>query len=135
MKIRQGHVSNSSSSSFIIAYKKIPDFDKETLEKYPVLKYVRKLIKDLFGGGDTIKTIQELEEQIVAENCYGDCDTLEKVLEEDEVVKEEYQKSKSALENGFEIITIEVENYDTSRLEIIGNIADGENVIMIGSDG
>lgn len=60
MKFRTDFVTNSSSSSFVIAYKPTV-FDEETLEKYPVLKDYGKDIETLLCTTDYLDT-KEAEE-------------------------------------------------------------------------
>ena len=51
MKFRTDFVTNSSSRSFVIAYKPI-DFDIETLQKYPFLKQFNSIMNILFPEDD-----------------------------------------------------------------------------------
>ena len=65
MKIRNDYVTNSSSSSYVIAYKSLPEIDEETLKRYPFLKNYGKLIETvLFTEGDNDTLYQELKKNM-----------------------------------------------------------------------
>ncbi len=88
MKIRQGFVSNSSSSSFILA------------NKTGNTKIMMEVdLNDLFET--TVQTIKELDERYVSHHGYGDIDTIEKILDEEDYLKEEYQICVDKIKNGF----------------------------------
>ena len=63
MRVRIGFVTNSSSSSFIIAYKSFPEIDKDTIKKYPFLKNYNDMMNSILlfetertDKGDICKT-------------------------------------------------------------------------------
>lgn len=87
MKTRIGFVSNSSSSSFIIAAKPMQSL-KAKME-IDITRYVQ----------DEIATIKDLEEYILEEHAYNETD-IKKVLEDD-YAKSEYDMIYEYIQKGF----------------------------------
>lgn len=88
-KIRNGFVSNSSSSSFIISKK--GSIDKK------VTIAVEVDLSDFVS--ETFTTKEEVIEHIKDEYCYGGY-SLEKMFEDEPYVKEQYDNMMAAIERG-----------------------------------
>jgi len=87
MKIRSGFVSNSSSSSFIIASDK-PTFTirmEVDIQKYSTA---------------VVKTKNELDDYYVEYHGWGGRNTIEQILEDDSYVKEQYDNALKQIEIG-----------------------------------
>ncbi len=112
MKIRLDYVTNSSSSSYLIAYKALPEFDEETISKYPILKYFGSFMEQaLFASddyetdaGEVYSTKDEYDEYFVDYYGYSDFDTVEKILADDEGLKDDYNYAIQWLEKGFKLL-------------------------------
>ena len=89
MKIRHGFVSNSSSSSFIIS-SKTPNVKCKIIVEID--------LSDLVN--ESVCTKEKLDEYIVEHWGWGDCDTIEKVLEDSSWLKETYDKAIECINNG-----------------------------------
>ena len=140
MKIRSDYVTNSSSSSFVVAYRKLPEFDEETLSKYPFLEHYGNLIeKVLFTEGDydtdageVFRTKEEFDAHIIDEYGWGHRSTIEEILEDYDYSKWVYNTAIKYLADGFNILEKSVDYSDSFCNNIIHALAeDKENFIIL----
>ena len=142
MKVRQDFVTNSSSSSFVIAFKD-PKFDEDTLKKYPFLKDFVKSIEEVllatgyYSGtdrGTIVKSKESYDEFFLTKyGWYGK--TLEEILKKGYLAKI-YNEAIKYLENGFYILYKEINYSDSTYENALRKIAENnENVFVILEDG
>lgn len=143
MKIRSDYVTNSSSSSYVVAYKSLPEIDEETLKKYPFLKNYGKLIETvLFTEGDNetnagtaSRTKEEYDENFISEYGWRDSTTVEAILKDDDYLVDMYNKAIEYLEKGFNILDKRVDYNDTYCQNMIRELAeDKENFVILEDD-
>ena len=142
MKFRLGFVTNSSSSSYVIAIKDI-GIEEELFNQLPqyaknAINVYQKLMKA--DADQTISSIEELNEYFVYEYYYGKDKTLsteEKLqytLNDDDWCKVRYNKWFENIKNGYIIVIHDVEYSDESKREMFDKLADEEQIIILESE-
>ena len=92
MKVRMGFVSNSSSSSFVVAV------GQES-------EVVLTIKADLSAFADsTITTVEDLEEYIIEEYGWRDMNTLDKIFADSHYAQRVYNEAKVAIESGKRVL-------------------------------
>lgn len=124
MKYRSGFVTNSSSSSYVIAYKKV-EGDKIGREPTFLNKFYQTMMEGLFDY--SLESEDDLINRILT--LYS-CDTLEEALE-NKYAKDYYDRTIKYIRDGYVVAEREVDYYDYTTQNLINSLIDNENIVMI----
>lgn len=140
MKTRGFYVTNSSSSSFIIAYKNLASLTNATKNEQKYLNILMNILEEKLQSvnedwydtdeGTIFNSSAEATAYWVERFVYSDM-TLEEYLEKYPEQKEIYDNIIKNLNNGYKVIIKEVGNCDNDFREFIKELIDDENVILI----
>lgn len=138
MKIRNDFVTNSSSSSYVIAYSNPITLDPEALSKYPSLAVLNDLVhiilfwvSEYTEAGDLVDTQDCLEYCIRELFCYDEDDELDEILEEDSNLKDIYDKALQAINSGKRVLFKNIAYADDTISNTIRTLSDSNLGIEI----
>ena len=141
MKIRNGFITNSSSTCFIVSFNTQKSFDEETLVKYPFLKHYGDIMKKVFPSRIEndyynsvelyeIKNLEEWEDYVRQENYLNDTnEPIEKKL--NTYWRKIYQKGKKEIESGKGIACVVLPNYADNEINHLKDLKKKKLITII----
>lgn len=132
MKIRSDFVTNSSSSSYVLAYKGLDT-------PHPSIKSLNKMIEIVLfsdGGyettrGEKVRTIDELDSYMVDTYGYSDLNTIDKLLAAESYAKKIHTECVKALNDGYTILFKDVGYSDETLSALLHDIANEDIGVKI----
>jgi len=134
-------VTNSSSTSYVVAYKSQPSVDNATITKYPFLAHYYGLLDHVLiteeswhstSEGCIASTKDELDAYIVDSfGCGGEGTTIDEVVAQWENLQERYDNYAEHIKEGYRILFKCVDNIDEKTTGILNSLAEGNKDFII----
>jgi hypothetical protein len=134
MKCRDGFVTNSSSSSFLVAHKDVSKVvDEDTQRKYPFIGTMIHEVKNILVNMSTAKTEDELKELFLYHMMDGDYRTLEEGFADyGEYWKDQYENALKKIKEGYTVSYERFDNWeDEGKMKLLNSIADDKTLYII----
>lgn len=134
MKVRNGFVTNSSSSNFVIAYKSDSSVPIKAFPK--MVKYILESTGEYHQTekAEIIRNIDSYNEYFLDRYGYSNDQTIQDIINEDSRLQEIYDSAIDYLNAGYVIAVKRVDNWDEDISGLIREMNDKDNFIILEDD-